>query len=170
MSVVAILGSARGESHTRAVLHAVLAGRPATQIDLRDLDVQHYEYGAPPERDDFHRVIKAVVDNTHIVLATPVYWYSMSGRMKVFLDRFTDLVAPRQDLCRRLRGRVLFVVACGAEVELPSRFEVPFRETAAYLDMTYGGIYYAQTNRDGPLESMLTHAADFGKQLFIAPE
>jgi len=166
VSVIAILGSARGESHTQAVLDAVLAGRPTTQIDLRDVDIQHYEYGAPPQRDDFYKVIEAVVDHTHLVLATPVYWYSMSGRMKVFIDRLTDLVTPRQDLCRQLQGLALFVVACGVEVKLPSGFEVPFRETAGYLDMTYGGIYYAQTNRNGPLESMLTDAADFGKELF----
>jgi len=53
VSVIAILGSARGESHTQAVLHAVLADRPATLIDLRDVDIQQYEYGAPLERDDF---------------------------------------------------------------------------------------------------------------------
>lgn len=166
MNVLTILGSARGDSHTLALLEAMLAERPATRIDLRDLDIQHYEYGRPMERDDFGKIAEAMVAHAMIVFATPVYWYSMSGRMKILFDRFSDLVTVRKDLGRQLKGRSVCLLACGSEPELPDGFDVPFRETAAYLDMAYCGACYGQTNRHGLLPSAVAAAARFGDSVF----
>jgi multimeric flavodoxin WrbA len=166
VGVLVILGSARGDSHTRALVDAVLAGRPATRIDLRDLEIHQYEYGQPPDRDDFSTVAEAMATHSVILLATPVYWYAMSGRMKVLFDRFTDLVTVRKELGRQLKDRTIFVVACGSEPELPEGFEVPFRETAAYLHMSYGGAFYGQTNKQGLLPSVAVDAAAFGAAAF----
>lgn len=166
MSVVTILGSARGESDTQALLEAMLAGRLATRIDLRDLDIQQYEYAGAMDRDDFGTVVEALIAHTRIVFATPVYWYAMSGRMKVLFDRFSDLVTVRKDLGRQLKGRTVFVLACGSEAQLPNGFEVPFLETAAYLDMTYGGVFYAQTTKQGIPVSTRAAAAAFRDRVF----
>lgn len=166
MSVLAILGSARGESHTLALLDAVLSGRSATRIDLRDLDIHQYEYGGPKDRDDFGKVAEAMVAHTLIVFATPVYWYAMSGRMKIVFDRFTDFVTVRKDLGRQLKGRRIFLLACGSEPELTDGFEVPFRNTAAYLGMDYGGAFYAQTDKLSLLPSAVVDAALFGDKVF----
>lgn len=165
MSVLVILGSAREDSHTLSLVDAVLAGKPATRIDLRDLDIHHYEYGQPAERDDFIKVAEAMASHSAIVFATPVYWYAMSGRMKVLFDRFTDLVTVRKDLGRQLKGHTVFVVACGSELELPEGFEVPFRDTAGYLHMSYGGAFYAQTGKAGLSSSTAENAATWGNML-----
>jgi multimeric flavodoxin WrbA len=162
VSILAILGSARGQGHTEALLDAVLAGRSADRIDLRELDIQYYEYGSPMDRDDFGTVAEAMVAHQLIVFATPVYWYAMSGRMKVLFDRFTDLVTVRKDLGRQLRGRTTLLLACGSESQLPDGFEIPFRETASYLGMTYGGAHYAQTSKQGLSPSVVADAALFG--------
>jgi multimeric flavodoxin WrbA len=162
MSVLAILGSARGDSHTLALVDAVLAQRPATRIDLRELDIHHYEYDRPAERDDFIKVADAMAAHSVIVFATPVYWYAMSGRMKVFFDRFTDLVTVRKELGRKLKGRTVLVLACGSEPELPEGFEAPFRETAGYLQMNYAGAFYARTSKAGLRPSAVADAAAFG--------
>src|SRR5688572_8351188 len=94
-SVLVILGSARRDSHTLELVEAVLDGKPATRIDLQDFDIQQYEYDQPADRDDFIKVAEAMAAHSVIVFATPVYWYAMSGRMKVLFDRFTDLVTVR---------------------------------------------------------------------------
>ena len=168
MRVLAILGSARGDGDTGALLDAVLAGQAATRIDLRDLEMGHYEYGASMERDRFSTVADAMVSHQLIVLATPVYWYSMSGRMKIFFDRLTDLVTVRKDLGRQLQDRRLVVLACGSESLLPEGFEVPFRDTAAYFGMRYGGAFYAQTNRQGLVPAAAAQATAFSASLFEA--
>lgn len=166
MGVLVILGSARAESHTAATVDAVLAGRFATVIDLKDVDIQHYEYNRPMDRDGFARVAKSMVAHDVIVFATPVYWYAMSGRMKVLFDRFTDLVTVRKDMGRQLQGRGIALLACGSEPLMPDGFDVPFRETAAYLKMDYRGVFYAQTNTHGLTRSAIESAARFGDSLF----
>lgn len=89
------------------------------QLDLRDLDIQQFEYGGGVDRDDFGRVTEAMTAHTRILFATPVYWYSMSGRMKVLFDRLTDLITVRKDIGRRLKGRTVFLLACGTDPTLP---------------------------------------------------
>ena len=164
MRILVILGSAREDSHTLSLVDAMLNGKPATRIDLRDLHIDHYEYDRPAERDDFIKVAEAMAAHSVIVFATPVYWYAMSGRMKVLFDRFTDLVTVRKQLGRELKGRTIFVVACGSELELPEGFEVPFRDTAGYLHMSYGGAFYAQTTKAGLSSEAVAGATAFGAQ------
>jgi putative NADPH-quinone reductase len=166
MDVLTILGSARGDGHTRALLEAVLAGRAATRIDLRDLNIQPYEYGQSMERDDFAQVAEAMTAHGVIILATPVYWYAMSGRLKTLFDRFTDFVTVRKDLGRQLKGRNVFLLACGSEPQLPDGFEVPFRATAVYLGMDYSGVFYGRANKQGLLPSVVGDAALFGDSVF----
>jgi multimeric flavodoxin WrbA len=166
VSILTILGSARGESHTQALLDAVLSGRPATRIDLRELDIRQYEYDRAMERDDFGTVAEAMIAHEQIVFATPVYWYAMSGRMKVLFDRFTDLVGVRKDLGRQLKGRRVILLACGSEPRLPDGFEVPFRETAVYLGMVYRSAFYGRTNKHGLLPSTAADARQFGDGIF----
>lgn len=167
MTVLAILGGARENGDTQAALTAVLAGRAATILDLRLLDIQHYEYGGDPARDDFLRVVDAMRRHERILFVTPVYWYAMSGRMKVLFDRFTDVVTARKDLGHALAGRVAFLVACGSEAALPDGFETPFRDTAAYLDMSYGGAFYATTGQAKSVSGILrTEASRFGDKVF----
>jgi hypothetical protein len=165
--VLAIVGSARPDGHTAVLVDAVLARREATRIDLGDLTVGHYEYGRAHDRDDFGGVAAALLAHDAILVATPVYWYAMSGRMKVLFDRLTDLVTMRKDLGRQLRGRALFVAVSGSEPALPDGFSVPFRDTASYFDIHYGGTFYAQSTRDGRFGDDVAHAAEsFGTQMF----
>lgn len=167
--VLSILGSARGEGDTAALLDAVLAGRFATRLDLLDLDLRPYDYGRAVDGDDFLTVAEAIVAHQVIVFATPVYWYAMSGRMKVLFDRFTDLVTVRKDLGRRLKGRIAFLVACGSDPQLPEGFEVPFHQTAEYLHMVYGGSFYGQTTKNiGFVPTVLSAARAFGDRIVDA--
>jgi hypothetical protein len=69
-----------------------------------------------------------------------------------------------------LKGRHVFRVACGSEPQLPEGFEVPFRETAGYLEMHYGGAFYAQTNKKGLLPLAVVAAAEFGTAAFAAQD
>jgi len=167
--VLSILGSARGDGDTAVLLNAVLAGRSTTQLDLLDLEVRPYEYGRAVEGDDFLSLAEAIVAHPVIVFATPVYWYAMSGRMKVLFDRFTDLVTVRKDLGRRCEGRMTFLVACGSDPQMPEGFEVPFRHTAEYLRMRYAGCSYGQTVKHGGFaREVLDAARAFGDRILAA--
>ena len=74
-----------------------------------------------------------------IVFATPVYWYAMSGRMKVFFDRISDLLHHKKQLGRQLRGKKMGMISVSNANDLKSGFEMPFVESAHYLGMQYLG-------------------------------
>jgi multimeric flavodoxin WrbA len=73
----------------------------------------------------------------NIVFATPVYWYAMSGVMKIFFDRLSDLISTSKPLGRGLAGKSVYLFSTGSELEMPDGFEVPFKRTAEYFDMNY---------------------------------
>jgi len=138
-----ILGSARKDSHTRTLLRNVFSGIEVEVIDLLDHYVAPFDYDAKyPEKDEFDSLMEKVLVAENIVFATPVYWYSMSGILKTFIDRFTDLVTIQKEKGRALKGKDMFLFSVGADAEPPEGFEVPFRKTASYLGMKYHeGVY-----------------------------
>lgn len=95
-----------------------------------------------------------------LILATPVYWYSMSGIMKVFFDRITDLLTIEKELGRKLRGKRMAVISCSIGDNLGEHFWLPFSETAKYLGMEYLGNAHTITG-----ENNETKIAEFINQI-----
>ena len=147
-------------------MRGFVTGTGATTLDLLDVDIQPYEYGRALDGDGFATVVDALVSHEIIAVATPVYWYAMSSRMKTLFDRLTDLVTVRKDLGRKLAGRTLAVLSCGADPHLPAGFDVPFRDTARYLGMTYVEACYRQITKDPEsIVSAAVAAETFGRRL-----
>ncbi len=104
-----------------------------------------------------------------VVFATPVYWYAMSGAMKAFFDRMTDLLETSKELGRQLKGKGFWLIASGTDLALPEGFEVPFARTAEYFGNQYRGSEYLYTGPDEVLRgrSELELAA-FGQRVLAS--
>jgi len=63
----------------------------------------------------------------------------MSGIMKVFLDRLTDLLIIEKELGKKLRGKNMAVISSSNGGNLGDAFWLPFTATANYLEMEYLG-------------------------------
>ena len=50
-----------------------------------------------------------------IIFATPVYWYSMSGTLKTFFDRLSDLLHYKKELGRQMRGKKMAMISNSGE-------------------------------------------------------
>jgi multimeric flavodoxin WrbA len=141
-----ILASARKQGYTQDFLNKAFAGEDYELIDLLDSCISPYSYfNNYPNTDEFFKIIDELIKHKVIVFATPVYWYAMSGIMKTFFDRFTDVVTTKKHLGRQLQGKSTFLVAVGAEEDLPNGFEIPFKLTSDYLHMKYQGCIYYST-------------------------
>lgn len=153
-----ILASARYPSDTRRGVESLLKDTNHQVIDLLHLPIIPYNYnGDYPESDCFQDVVEAMLRHDQLIFATPVYWYAMSGLMKTLFDRFTDLVTIQKSAGRHLKGKKVFLLAVGADDELPEGFEVPFYKSADYLDMEYKGSVYIQKNlmdTDAPMDAL----------------
>lgn len=121
--------------------------------DFSTLAIGPFDYARHDDRDDFRSVIEMMLASEHIVFATPVYWYAMSGAMKVFFDRLTDLLADPDSrrIGRALAGRNIWLLATGTDDGLPPGFHEPFARTANYFDMIWRQAFYVRAVKDAPL-------------------
>ncbi|MFD0794198.1 flavodoxin family protein [Mucilaginibacter litoreus] len=141
-----ILGSNRKNSLTETIIRKALNNTEFDIIDLLDYTIVHYNYdGHYPAADEFDDIVDKILSYQNIIFATPVYWYSMSGIMKVFFDRLTDLITIKKELGRKLKGKTASMIAVGADPAIPDGFETPFKHTAAYLGIQYQGCTYYAT-------------------------
>ena len=138
-NILVINGSARSNNNT-AKLVDHLIGTDVHSIELSEMKVSHYDYDGHYNADDkFQLIADLMVAADLIVLATPVYWYTMSGHMKAFLDRWTDLVSTHKEKGRALKGKKVALIAQSTSEVMPEGFEMPFKLTAEYMDMEYIG-------------------------------
>src|SRR5262249_16943264 len=124
---------------------------PAGGIDLVVLahrPVGGYDYAHRNDGDEFQPVVDAMLKTDRILFATPVYWYAMSGPLKFFFDRFTDLLETAKDKGRALAGRQVWLLATGVDDALPKGFEIPFSRTADYFNMRWRGTAYLYTGEN----------------------
>jgi multimeric flavodoxin WrbA len=142
-STIIILASSRKEGNTKKFVVDTYGTLTPTLIDLLDYTIVPYNYQETyPYNDNFQVIIDQILEHDVVVLATPVYWFSMSGLMKVFFDRLTDLLGSHKQKGRNLKGKIIKLLVTGTGETLPVGFEVPFRETADYFDMIYEGCRY----------------------------
>ncbi|MEM6514942.1 MAG: NAD(P)H-dependent oxidoreductase [Bacteroidota bacterium] len=135
---VIILGSSRANGNTAKVVVQLSEIGQFSIINLLDYNITRFDYDHSNSKDDYIPLIKEVTENYNLIIfATPVYWYAMSGIMKNFFDRFTDLLKVEKELGRRLRGKYMAAISSANSENLGEDFWLPFQKTAAYLGMTY---------------------------------
>jgi len=138
-----ILASNRRDSNTEKLVKEIYGDNPYLLINLLDHHVQPYSYGGFYSTDDsFNDIMNVMLDHDDITFATPVYWYSMSGLLKNFTDRLTDIVTTEKEKGKMMKGKSLSVIAAGSDLTLPEGFETPFKLTALYFHMIFKGCIY----------------------------
>jgi multimeric flavodoxin WrbA len=157
-----VLGSARLDGNTE-----LLARRAAEQlppdveqqwIRLADhplpdfLDIRHDGIVRPTENDTVRQLLDATLAATDIVIASPVYWYSLSGLTKRYLDYWSDwLRVPGADFRATLAGRTLWGVSVLAEEEeaVADPLIGTLNNSAAYMKMRFGGVLLGNGSAHG---------------------
>ncbi len=137
---IIIQASARSEGNTSKIVTFFQENTNFDILDLNTKNINHFDYDFKNSDDDFNAVFKDIVANYKtIVFATPIYWYTMSGLLKVFLDRISDFLMKEKDIGRKLRGMNMAVISCSDYDKTFDGFTMPFVESANYLGMEYKG-------------------------------
>ena len=144
---VIILGSARKNGNTTKIVDEIAKESGIDVIDLSDYNISHYDYESKNKEDDFLPLIRRILEEYDtLIFATPIYWYNMSGIMKVFFDRFSDLIRIEKETGRKLRGKKIGVISNSHDNEIEESFYIPFKKTADYLGMEYLGNAHFNAN------------------------
>lgn len=144
-----VVASSRKDGSTSKVANYLKNLLSCEIIDLLDYRIDHYKYEEQLS-DDFHSLITNIIsDYQRIIFTTPVYWYSMSGILKVFFDRLTDLLDEKDSsLKNALVGKEMGVITSSYGKNLGEQFWLPFSETASYLGMKFIGGVHTHAEQD----------------------
>ena len=139
---------------------------PIDIIDLYTKNIGHYDYEYKNKDDDFIELITNIIKTYDtIIFATPVYWYSMSGVLKVFFDRISDILRIYKDTGRQLRGKNMAMISTSNHDDLIDGFNMPFVESAKYLGMNYLGDIHTYVQNDTLNEKTKLRIDDFIKHI-----
>ena len=112
--IVVLNGSPRRNGNTSALVNAFTegaeqAGHTVTQFCLDQMDIHgckgcfggHSDRDCPcVQRDDMNRIYPAVRDCDVVILASPLYYWTMSGQLRTALDRLFALEEGGNNLLR----------------------------------------------------------------------
>lgn len=192
MRVLAVSSSPRLDGNSRALAEAALAGAREAGHDgelidlagrmtglLRDCRKCRDADGRCTIDDGYEEILlDRLLPADAVVLATPLYWYGVSGALKTFIDRiFCFIAASYPDNARvreQLVGKRLLVVIAAEESYRGATVGVTasMQELARYLHWDLTGVITGIGNRRGevardpagPLEAARTA----GRRLFEA--
>lgn len=137
---VIIQASSNSFGNTSKVVNYINNKNQFDVIDLKTKTIGHFEYDFSNANDDFLSLMEKITTNYDaIVFVTPVYWYTMSGILKVFFDRLSDLLHYRKELGKKLIGKKMGFISNSGENDRREGFEMPFVESAKYLGMEFLG-------------------------------
>ncbi|MFT8400741.1 MAG: NAD(P)H-dependent oxidoreductase [Lentilactobacillus diolivorans] len=88
-------------------------------------------------RDDFKRVCDQIADADMLVMGTPIYWSDMTGYMKTFIDRMTDVRLTTNPF----NGKKLYLIITGTAPQdaIPSVTHV-WEHVAQRYGMAFSGV------------------------------
>ena len=149
MKTIIIQGSAAAQGNSFKIGQLLQDLLQADYLDLLDYKFSGFDYEHRNREDDFLALMRRLIEQYDCMLfITPVYWYSMSGLMKNFFDRISDLLKIEKPLGRQLRGKSMVSVSVsGDSTEYPS-VQQPFELSAEYLGMNYLGHWHCWVEGD----------------------
>jgi multimeric flavodoxin WrbA len=133
-------------------------------------DLRHDNDHSRPTDGTEALLLDATLAATDIVIASPLYWYSVSGHTKRYLDHWSGwLRTPGVDFKATLSGRTLWGVTALAheETEVADPLIGTLNNSAAYMGMRFGGVLLGNGSKPGDVlhdTAALTRAKTFFAQ------
>lgn len=151
MKLLTIYGSSRRHGNTESLTRVVL-----DQLDQKDyselflldheikpiVDERHTESGFTLVDDDYEELAKALMEHEAILFVTPLYWYGMSGRLKNFIDRWSQSIRSEDyDFKARMEGKKIYVLVVGGTLAPFTALPLiqQFQLIGQFLNMEFGG-------------------------------
>ncbi|MER5556103.1 NAD(P)H-dependent oxidoreductase [Streptomyces sp. NPDC002793] len=156
-----LLGSSRADGNTetlaRLAAEQLPAGTEQRWLNLRDLPLPAFEDrrhtdGHSTPTGHSAALLEATLAATDVVIASPLYWYSVSASTKRYLDEWSGwLETPGVDFQRRMAGKTLWGVTALADTdtEVADPLTGTLRNSAHYLGMRWGGVLLGNGSKPG---------------------
>jgi multimeric flavodoxin WrbA len=184
--ILVISGSPKKNGNTAALVGwlregAEAAGGDVTVVNAASLKFKHpgclscrqcqknREYGCVID-DDAKTVLQQMLQADVIVMATPLYFFSVSAQLKIIFDRMFSLYKwdnAADTMETPLKGKTFALTASAYEDIGLSDLERPFVLTAEYTGMRYASLLIPDAGESGEivkLPDVRGKAVAFGRQ------
>lgn len=123
MSIAVLYGGSRPNGNTETLTKKVIQGLTVEEIYLKDyliepiVDKRHAMEGFPEVNDDYNSIIDRILQHDILIFSTPIYWYSMTGTMKNFVDRWSQTLKDSKypDFKKQMSQKRAYVIAVGGD-------------------------------------------------------
>ncbi|QNH40374.1 flavodoxin family protein [Bacillus sp. PAMC26543] len=161
MKIAVINGGTRLGGNTDILAEKAVQGFGTEHIHLRKYQIQpiedlrHAQGGFRPVQDDYDSIIERVLVCEILVFATPIYWFGMSGTLKLFIDRWSQTMRdPRfPDFKEQMSAKQAYVIAAGGDN--PKIKGLPLIEQFGhifdFMGMSFEGYVLGEGNRPGDI-------------------
>ena len=161
MSIAVIYGGTRPNGNSEILTEQVIQEMAAEKIYLRDyhiqpiIDMRHTEEGFQEREDDYNSIIDRILPHDILIFSTPIYWYSMSGTMKNFIDRWSQTLRDPKypDFKSKMASKKAFVIAVGGDdpyikgLPLIQQFQYIFD----FMGIEFAGYILGNGNKPGEI-------------------
>ena len=120
--IIFMNGSPNKSGNTFRIGEEVLKGISHDILQMSDYKVS--QYGQVYEDDEINKIFEKIKNVDTIVIGAPVYWYTVSGIVKTFIDRLYLL--PETEV---LKGKSLYFFAQGSAPDELARQSITFLAT-----------------------------------------
>lgn len=122
--IIFMNGSPNKSGNTFRIGEEILKGIRHDTLQMSDYKVS--QYGQVYEDDEINKIFEKIKNVDTIVIGTPVYWYTVSGIVKTFIDRLYLL--PEAEV---LKGKNLYFFAQGSAPDEATVKSITFLATRA---------------------------------------
>jgi multimeric flavodoxin WrbA len=169
MKVLGIMGSPRVGGNSDILLDEALAGAKevGAEVEKIILDKKKIagckdckkcnETGICVIKDDMHEIQKKILEADAIIHSGPVYFWSMTGQMKTYLDRWAALFDAewrwQKAYYPRMKGkRIGLITVCGdPNVQTADPIVHSFKSTAEMTKMNWLGAVMTSASDKGDI-------------------
>ncbi|WP_286230392.1 flavodoxin family protein [Neobacillus mesonae] len=161
MTIAVIYGSTRPDGNSETLTEQAIQGIEVEKIYLRDfliqsiIDGRHAEEGFQAVDDDYNSIIDRVLPHDILIFSTPIYWYSMSGTMKNFIDRWSQTLRDVKypDFKKQMSQKKAYVIAVGGDA--PNIKGLPmiqqFQHIFDFMGISFEGYILGEGNKPGDI-------------------
>ncbi|MFC7392946.1 flavodoxin family protein [Scopulibacillus cellulosilyticus] len=157
MTIAVIYGGTREKGNTETLTEKAVQGLELEKIYLKDYSIQpiedlrHSPEGFKNVNDDYNSIIDRILEHDILIFSTPIYWYSMSGIMKNFIDRWSQTLRDSKypDFKNKMSEKKAYVIAVGGDE--PSLKGLPliqqFQHIFNFIGISFDGYILGNGNR-----------------------
>jgi len=161
MKIAVLYGGTRDQGNTELLTEKAIHNLDVEKIYLKDhtivplVDQRHSEGGFQEINDGYNSIIDRIRDAEVLIFATPIYWYSMSGTMKLFIDRWSQTLRDSEypDFKDTMSSKEAYVIAVGGDnpyikgLPLIQQFQYIFD----FMGISFAGYVIGEGNKPGDI-------------------